>query len=391
MQTSGSNSCLMPVMGFRKIDTERWEFAHEDFLQGQRHLLRNIRRRRSSQAHQPGRSGTCTELEKTDTEAQVEVLKRDKDALMQEVRKLSEQQQLTNTHIKSLNHRLQATEERQKQMLTFLAKAFVNPKLLTHLFLRQKDRKLPSQGRKSLPTSQQTDETSLCPSMERQLLEYKFEDSSSSLELSDLEINAGVEFCESVLPVMVPKDGLGTDGEARQGSIVSGSNLLPKKEDEDKYDVTALPTFESDISSLKGKSILNDDADRSDYIVDYIVSTPEDASMEAILASLTQDSNALVVNHNEMLDASVFSGEGCASSDVLYMNAIDLHTEEQDVADLWGVNLKQSLDASPIDLWASDLSDHQDLPIHSENQLGGSNMVADAKAVDLTGVGKGSC
>ncbi|KAI7751354.1 hypothetical protein M8C21_023451, partial [Ambrosia artemisiifolia] len=109
--------------GFRKIDTDRWEFARESFLRGKRHLLKNIRRRRSLQAQQLTEESSCFSVE-----AEVGRLHKERMEMMQEVIDLQDQQRGTHQYMESVNQKLQAAEDRQKQMVSSLAKVLQIPK-----------------------------------------------------------------------------------------------------------------------------------------------------------------------------------------------------------------------------------------------------------------------
>ncbi|KAH6790842.1 heat shock transcription factor A2 [Perilla frutescens var. frutescens] len=114
--------------GFRKVDPDRWEFAHEGFLGGQKHLLKTIKRRRNvmqSAAQQAG--GSCVELGHYGVDEELERLRRDRSLLMSEIMKLKQQQHNSRHQVMAMEERLQNTERKQQQMLSFLAKAFKNP------------------------------------------------------------------------------------------------------------------------------------------------------------------------------------------------------------------------------------------------------------------------
>ncbi|XP_044472160.1 heat shock factor protein HSF30-like [Mangifera indica] len=114
--------------GFRKIDPDRWEFANEAFLGGQKHLLRTIKRRRnvSQNMQQEGREA-CVELGHYGLDGELERLNRDRNLLMAEIVKLRQQQQQSRDQIMTMEARLEATERKQQQMRTFLAKVLNNP------------------------------------------------------------------------------------------------------------------------------------------------------------------------------------------------------------------------------------------------------------------------
>ncbi|KAL4570466.1 hypothetical protein LXL04_026121 [Taraxacum kok-saghyz] len=134
--------------GFRKVDPDRWEFANEGFLRGQKHLLKTIIRRKSTSGHhqpapqphqQTSSTTACVEVGKFGLEEEVERLKRDKNVLMQELVRLRQQQQTTDTQMQSMVQRLQGMEQRQQQMMSFLAKAVNSPGFLAHFVQQQNE------------------------------------------------------------------------------------------------------------------------------------------------------------------------------------------------------------------------------------------------------------
>ncbi|KAK6914001.1 Heat shock factor (HSF)-type, DNA-binding [Dillenia turbinata] len=121
--------------GFRKIDPDRWEFANEDFIKGQRHLLKNIRRRKAPNSPQSPHEvfDSCVEVGRFGLDGEVDQLRRDRQVLMAELVGLRQQQQDTRAYLQALEQRLEGTERKQRQMMTFLAKAMRNPTFLQQL------------------------------------------------------------------------------------------------------------------------------------------------------------------------------------------------------------------------------------------------------------------
>ncbi|VFQ79774.1 unnamed protein product [Cuscuta campestris] len=108
MSCRGASSIFL--QGFRKMHAERWEFANEGFLRGKRHLLRIIQRRKP-----PGSSGLPLE-------AEIGKMRKERMGMMQEVMELQKEQLGTVQDLEVVNKKLQAAEEGQKQMVSFMAR-----------------------------------------------------------------------------------------------------------------------------------------------------------------------------------------------------------------------------------------------------------------------------
>ncbi|RDX60147.1 Heat stress transcription factor A-6b, partial [Mucuna pruriens] len=129
--------------GFKKMDPDRWEFANEMFLRGQRILLKNIRRRKANQQSQAMQQGVepCLEVGQFGLDGEVDRLRRDRQVLMVELVKLRQQQQNTRSHLQAMEGRLKRTEKKQQQMMNFLARAMQNPNFVQQLVQHKEWRK----------------------------------------------------------------------------------------------------------------------------------------------------------------------------------------------------------------------------------------------------------
>ncbi|KAF8401017.1 hypothetical protein HHK36_014320 [Tetracentron sinense] len=128
--------------GFRKVDPDQWEFANEGFLGGQKHLLKNIKRKRHvSQNMQHQGEEACVELGPFGLEGELEILRRDRNILMVEIVKLRQQQQVSRDQLVAVEERLQGTEKKQQQMMAFLARVLSSPAFVKKLIQQNEQRR----------------------------------------------------------------------------------------------------------------------------------------------------------------------------------------------------------------------------------------------------------
>ncbi|PSS04564.1 Heat stress transcription factor A-1 like [Actinidia chinensis var. chinensis] len=230
--------------GFRKVDPDRWEFANEGFLKGQKHLLKIISRRKPAhvQSHQQPPQvqdksvGSCFKLGKFGIDEDVERLKSDKNVLMQELFRLKQQQQATDNQLQTVGKRVQVMEQRQQHMMSFLAKAMKSPGFLTQLVQQQNEsnRRISGVNKKRRPPSEEEESNSICKhgavSADGQIVQYQplMNEAAKSMLRQILKMNASPRFEP---PINSPNgfllDDLDRGSSASRVSGVTLSEVLP--------------------------------------------------------------------------------------------------------------------------------------------------------------------
>ena len=113
---------LGDFQGFRKVDTDRWEFAHESFLRGQAHLLPLIvRKKKKAGGRELGEEGE--EVRGT----------------IGAVQRLREEQRGMEEELRAMDRRLRAAESRPGQMMASLAKLADDPGVVLRAMLAKKE------------------------------------------------------------------------------------------------------------------------------------------------------------------------------------------------------------------------------------------------------------
>lgn len=208
------------IYGFRKVDADRCEFANDWFVRGQKELLKNVVRRKNVQSTSEHQSKTTT----TDTSSQeeksgeselwreVDILKGDKKALAQELVKVRQYQESTDTKMLHLEDRVQGMEESQQEMLSFLVMVMQNPSLLVQLLQPKENNWRKAEGGGAKILEEVTDEGETNSKGTLPLVTYQKTPSegttkSSSNEMNDFLRNADMlKFCldENRVPLIIP-------------------------------------------------------------------------------------------------------------------------------------------------------------------------------------------
>lgn len=168
--------------GFRKVDPDQWEFANEEFIRGQRHLLKSIHRRKPIHSHSgPGNAVPFTDSEREEFEKEIEKLKQEKVSLQTEVESYKQENRGYEHELRSLGQTLQNIDQRQRQLVVHLAHLLQSPGYGSSLMDQSES---PNKKRRMLALHYLKDEANLS---ENQSVMIKQNSSPSSLPLVDLK------------------------------------------------------------------------------------------------------------------------------------------------------------------------------------------------------------
>lgn len=351
------------IQGFRKIDTDRWEFANEAFQRGKRHLLKNIQRRKSPHSQQIGiYVGPSTEADRPALEGEVEKLRKEKSMMMQEVVELQQQQQGTFHHMESVNQRLQSVEQRQKQMFSFVTKLLQNPAFLARLQQKKEQREIGSPRMKRKFVKQHQHE--MCKSdssMEEQVVKYQPDwrqliIPSAAPDFYPDPVEQSEDYFSQGMVTMIEPIGLGAENiplPSDELVVVQGFTNTPEQVGEGSSRLGS--------EDLKGKNFMSP---QEEVNPKYLVSFPEEIAKEKAFSELSLGIESIIKQEDIWSMGFDPSTAMPSSSSELWGSLINYEVPELEVtsglSDIGDLGSLQVAEGSGIDKWTTEEPESQD-------------------------------
>ncbi|XVF55651.1 hypothetical protein PTKIN_Ptkin06aG0053500 [Pterospermum kingtungense] len=351
--------------GFRKIDTDKWEFANEAFQRGKKYLLKNIQRRKSPQSQQVSNYfGPSTEVGSSGLGDEIESLRKEKSMLMQEVVELQQQDQVTARHVEVVNQRLQSAEQRQKQMVSFLAKLFQNPAFIAHLRQRKEHGEIGSpRMRRKFLKHQQLEMVSSESPVGGQIVKYRPDCRNQVISSSAPDLNpVSVEQAPDYLPEGVAGIDLGAEDLPFRvdDEMVVSEELVATHGYLRTPEVLGERTsgLESEDLHFKGKNVMG-----SEEVVNpgYSVSFPEDLVKQQSTLELSSPIGENVAKQEDIWSMGFDATAGMPSSSTeLWGNLESYDIPELGVtgglSDVWDLGFSQAAEDPGTDKWPAEES-----------------------------------
>ena len=123
---------MLYYQGFRKIDSECCEFANEEFIKDQKHLLKNIHCRKPIHSHSLP-LGSAVDPERAALEEEIEKLSREKNLLEARYLEVDLDVSTTELQLNVFKQLLDGMEKRLADLSNFFEKVLQNPTLLDHV------------------------------------------------------------------------------------------------------------------------------------------------------------------------------------------------------------------------------------------------------------------
>ncbi|KAF5207305.1 Heat stress transcription factor c-1 [Thalictrum thalictroides] len=146
--------------GFKKVDPDKWEFAHESFLRGQIKLLQNIVRKKY-------KIPSAAYFVQPKQELHI-LYEDDEEDVSNKVTRLKHEQQELEEELERMNKRLQATQRRPQQMMAFFTKVVQDPEILSRMINEKENETMFREKKRRLmisATSSSSLETMGCQSL----------------------------------------------------------------------------------------------------------------------------------------------------------------------------------------------------------------------------------